>query len=1049
MEKEGGFVNRPPLLNGSNYDYWKSRMMAFLKSIDSKTWKAVLNGWTHPTYSTKEGTSTGEQKPESEWSKEEDELALGNSKALNALFNGVDANMFRLIKQCTVAKEAWDILSTAHEGTSKVKMTRLQLFTTKFENLKMKEDENIHEFHMNVLDIANTCDALGEKISDAKLVRKILRSLPRRFDMKVTAIEEAQDISTLKLDELIGSLQTFELAIEDRSEKKSKGIALISNTEDEEVQNDDDTEGSIEEAIAFLGKQFNKVLKRMDRRPKTNVKDIPFDISKNTRKPKSDDKPNQSKGIQCHECEGFGHIKPECPTFLKRQKKGLNVSWSDEETEDDTGSESAKHVRAFTSTYASDAESCEDITFDELAETYKALCARSTEVCKTVENQKKIISQLETEKKDLLSTVDDLKEKVALLTSELNNVNKSVKMLNTGTTMLDEILQGGQRVGDMKGIGFGNKSQNKQVLTSQKKRVSPQKKQETHMSGQMSQHPKKHQMSRQKSQHPKEHHKSKSKTKYQSWRCYYCGKIGHIKPICYKLHGYPEKHPKSKGNHMEKKTKQVWRPKEKNTCLIAHTSLKATSGEEWYFDSGCSRHMTGVEKFLEKLKPHSTSSVTFGDGAKGEIRGIGRLTSSAHLKLDDLLLVRGLTANLISISQLCDQGLKVNFTKSECLVSNDKGDVLMKGVRSKDNCYLWVSQEAAYVSTCLNTKLEETKLWHQKLGHLHMKGIKRIISEEAVRGLPKLHVEEGQVCGECQIGKQTRMSHPMSQHLATTKVLELLHMDFMGPMQVESLGGKKYVLVVVDDFSRYTWVQFIREKSETFEIFRDLCVQLQREKGCGVVKIRSDHGKEFENAKFSEFCYSEGINHEFSSPITPQQNGVVERKNRTLQESARVMLHAKNVPLQFWAEAINTACYVHNRVTLRSGTTSTLYELWRGRKPTVKYFHIFGSTCYILADREQRRKLDPKSDKGFFLGYATNSRAYRVFNCRTQTMMESINVIVDDLSTAQVKDVEPNVTTSWQMTEPVEDVEVIESNTEGSDQVEDNSKVNKGPSTRV
>jgi chromosome segregation ATPase len=110
-------------------------------------------------------------------------------------------------------------------------------------------------------------------------------------------------------------------------------------------------------------------------------------------------------------------------------------------------------VRAFTSTYASDAESCEDITFDELAETYKALCARSTEVCKTVENQKKIISQLETEKKDLLSTVDDLKEKVALLTSELNNVNKSVKMLNTGTTMLDEILQGGQRVGDMKGIG--------------------------------------------------------------------------------------------------------------------------------------------------------------------------------------------------------------------------------------------------------------------------------------------------------------------------------------------------------------------------------------------------------------------------------------------------------------------------------------------------------------------------------------------------------------------------------------------------------------------
>ncbi|MCI31862.1 gag-protease polyprotein, partial [Trifolium medium] len=142
----------------------------------------------------KEGSSTLELKPEEDWSKEEDELALGNSKALNALFNGVDKNMFRLIKQCTVAKDAWEILKTTHEGTSKVKMSKLQLLTTKFENLRMKEDETIHDFHMNVLDIANTFDSLGEKIAEEKLVRKVLRSLPKKFDMKVTAIEEAQDI---------------------------------------------------------------------------------------------------------------------------------------------------------------------------------------------------------------------------------------------------------------------------------------------------------------------------------------------------------------------------------------------------------------------------------------------------------------------------------------------------------------------------------------------------------------------------------------------------------------------------------------------------------------------------------------------------------------------------------------------------------------------------------------------------------------------------------------------------------------------------------------
>ena len=107
------------------------------------------------------------------------------------------------------------------------------------------------------------------------------------------------------------------------------------------------------------------------------------------------------------------------------------------------------------------------------------------------------------------------------------------------------------------------------------------------------------------------------------------------------------------------------------------------------------------------------------------------------------------------------------------------------------------------------------------------------------------------------------------------------------------------------------------------------------------------------------------------------------------------MIHAKKLPYHFWAEAMNTACYVHNRVTLKKGTPTTLYEVWKGRRPIVKYFHVFGSKCYILADREQRRKMDPKSDEGIFLGYSTNSRAYRVFNSRTNVLMESINVVVD------------------------------------------------------
>src|SRR5580765_8609124 len=228
---EGGSINRSPLLDGTNYDYWKARMTAFLGATDNKTWKAIVKGWTPPVKTTTEestSTTTITYKKEEDWSKEEDEEALANSKALNAIFNGVDKNMFRLINTCTVAKEAWEILRTAHEGTLRVRMSRLQMLATQFETLRMTEDQTIAEFHMQIRDIANTSFALGEKMTDEKLVRKILRFLPKRFAMKVTAIEEAQDIASMQVDELIGSLQTFELTLNERTDKKNKNIAFVS-----------------------------------------------------------------------------------------------------------------------------------------------------------------------------------------------------------------------------------------------------------------------------------------------------------------------------------------------------------------------------------------------------------------------------------------------------------------------------------------------------------------------------------------------------------------------------------------------------------------------------------------------------------------------------------------------------------------------------------------------------------------------------------------------------------------------------------------------------
>jgi len=181
-----------------------------------------------------------------------------------------------------------------------VKSSRIQLLTTKFEGLKMQENETIQDYYMNVLDIANSFDSLGEKLSDEKLVRKILKSLPKRLDMKVTSIEEAQDISSMQVDELIGSLHNFELVIDNRTEKKGKGIAFTTNTVDDEALEESVEDENLLENLVMLGRQFSRILKQVNRRSKGNGQIIRFNTNKqqnNPRNDKTDKKNNRYKGV--------------------------------------------------------------------------------------------------------------------------------------------------------------------------------------------------------------------------------------------------------------------------------------------------------------------------------------------------------------------------------------------------------------------------------------------------------------------------------------------------------------------------------------------------------------------------------------------------------------------------------------------------------------------------------------------------------------------------------------------------------------------------------
>jgi hypothetical protein len=176
----------------------------------------------------------------------------------------------------------------------------------------------------------------------------------------------------------------------------------------------------------------------------------------------------------------------------------------------------------------------------------------------------------------------------------------------------------------------------------------------------------------------------------------------------------------------------------------------------------------------------------------------------------------------------------------------------------------------------------------------------------------------------------------------------------------------------------------------------------QNELGLRIKKIRSDNGTEFKNSQIEGFLEDEGIKHEFSSPYTPQQNGVVERKNRTLLDMARTMLDEYKTLDRFWAEAINTTCYSINRLYLHRILKKTSYELLTGKKPNVSYFRVLGSKCFILVKRGRKSKFAPKAVEGFLLGYDSNTRAYRVFNKSTRLVEVSCDIVFDGSQVEQV-----------------------------------------------
>ncbi|GJS69416.1 retrovirus-related pol polyprotein from transposon TNT 1-94 [Tanacetum coccineum] len=254
------------------------------------------------------------------------------------------------------------------------------------------------------------------------------------------------------------------------------------------------------------------------------------------------------------------------------------------------------------------------------------------------------------------------------------------------------------------------------------------------------------------------------------------------------------------------------------------------------------------------------------------------------------------------------------------------------------------------------------------------------------------------LCSGCEMGKSKKASHPPKLVLSDHSKLELLHMDLCGPMRVASINGKKYILVIVDDFSRYTRVYFLRSKDETPEIIKRFIAQAQLNYKAKVCKIRIDNGTEFKNTSLKAHYEKLGIMQQFLIARTPQQNGVVERRNHTLVEAARTMLIFSRLPEFLWDAAVVTACFTQNRSIIHTRYNKTPYELLRGRKPNIAYFHVFGSLCYPTNDHDDLGKMKPKANIGVFIGYSETSTGFRIYNRQTKMIMETIHVKSDELT---------------------------------------------------
>ncbi|WVZ16441.1 hypothetical protein V8G54_009423 [Vigna mungo] len=451
-------------------------------------------------------------------------------------------------------------------------------------------------------------------------------------------------------------------------------------------------------------------------------------------------------------------------------------------------------------------------------------------------------------------------------------------------------------------------------------------------------------------------------------RCFKCQKMGHIKKFC------PEKG-------------KAGRPQE--TADVAEASegyesagvLVASSEDpqrSWVMDSGCSYHMCPVKEFFENLDQKEHGNVLLGNNKACRVQGVG----------SDVRYVPELKRNLISISAFDLGGYTTKVEDGVMRVCS--GDsVVAKGRRRNDLYILEGSTVIGHVSVASGTE-NTARLWHLRMGHISEKGLEELEKQDLLLGdkLQKLDF-----CDHCVLGKSHRIPFGKGKH-STERPFEYVHADLWGPTRTLTHGGGAYFLSIIDDFSRRVWIYVLKNKSETFQKFKEWHTQIENQLGCRLKCLRTDNGLEFVSEEFNGFCKEKGIRRHRTVVGTPQQNGLAERMNRTILERVRCMLLGSGLSKAFWGEAANTAVYLINRSPSSALNFKTPMEVWSGRPADYSHLRVFGSLAFAHVRGD---KLDSRAAKCIFLGYAEGVKGYRLWRLDSPSkLIISRDVIFDE-----------------------------------------------------